>query len=210
VHAAPRPAARVLLRGRFVVPRSSLLALPDGPVVGLDLTRGVPVTLELVPARDGNARTITASDLPADRSARAIADREPARRAPRRGGALRHELGSRRARITLVVGAGLACAVIAPGLAGGSRHPAREAARPQLVQAPAPTVAPPLPTRARGRAPLRVPSPAPASRGGPARVLVLAPLPPHLPRIERRTRRVRPERAAAPPTGWVDGLVVGS
>jgi hypothetical protein len=42
---APRPAARLLLAGRFLVPRATLLALPDGPVSGIDLSTGALVGL---------------------------------------------------------------------------------------------------------------------------------------------------------------------
>ena len=52
---APRPAARVLLAGRFLVPRASLLALPDGPVAGLDLSSGDLVALAFGPAADDRA-----------------------------------------------------------------------------------------------------------------------------------------------------------
>jgi hypothetical protein len=46
---APRPAARLLLAGRFLVPRAALLALPDGPVSGIDLSTGVLVGLSFEP-----------------------------------------------------------------------------------------------------------------------------------------------------------------
>lgn len=39
----------MLLAGRFVVARSSLTALPDGPVVGVDLSQGGCVVLDLFP-----------------------------------------------------------------------------------------------------------------------------------------------------------------
>jgi hypothetical protein len=52
VKPAPRPAARLLLAGRFLVPRASLLALPDGPVAGLDLASGELVGLAFGPAGD--------------------------------------------------------------------------------------------------------------------------------------------------------------
>jgi hypothetical protein len=51
----PRPAARVLLAGRFLVPRASLLALPDGPVAGLDLSSGELVALAFGPGADDPA-----------------------------------------------------------------------------------------------------------------------------------------------------------
>lgn len=47
---APRPAARLLLAGRFLAPRASLLALPDGPVAGLDLATGELVGLAFGPS----------------------------------------------------------------------------------------------------------------------------------------------------------------
>jgi hypothetical protein len=47
---APRPAARVLLAGRFLAPRASLLALPGGPVAALDLSSGASVSLAVGPA----------------------------------------------------------------------------------------------------------------------------------------------------------------
>jgi hypothetical protein len=50
MRATPRPAARVLLAGRFVVPRSALVALPDGPVLALDLTCGALVSLAFGPS----------------------------------------------------------------------------------------------------------------------------------------------------------------
>lgn len=37
----------MLLAGRFLVPRASMLALPDGPVAAVDLSRGASVTLTL-------------------------------------------------------------------------------------------------------------------------------------------------------------------
>jgi hypothetical protein len=46
---APRPAARLLLAGRFLVPRATLLALPDGPVSGIDLATGALVGLSFGP-----------------------------------------------------------------------------------------------------------------------------------------------------------------
>ena len=53
---APRPRARVLLAGRFLVPRASLLALPDGPVAGLDLSSGELVALAFGPSADDARR----------------------------------------------------------------------------------------------------------------------------------------------------------
>jgi hypothetical protein len=52
VKPAPRPASRLLLGGRFLVPRAALLALPDGPVAGLDLASGELVGLAFGPAAD--------------------------------------------------------------------------------------------------------------------------------------------------------------
>jgi hypothetical protein len=52
VKLAPRPAARLLLAGRFLVPRAALLALPDGPVAGLDLASGELVGLAFGPSAD--------------------------------------------------------------------------------------------------------------------------------------------------------------
>ncbi len=46
---APRPPARLLLAGRFLVPRAALLALPDGPVPALDLSSGALVALAFGP-----------------------------------------------------------------------------------------------------------------------------------------------------------------
>jgi hypothetical protein len=43
----------VLLAGRFLVPRASLLALPEGPVVALDLSSGESVSLAYGPVGDG-------------------------------------------------------------------------------------------------------------------------------------------------------------
>lgn len=48
----PRPAARLLLAGRFLVPRAALVALPDGPVAGLDLASGELVGLAFGPAAE--------------------------------------------------------------------------------------------------------------------------------------------------------------
>jgi hypothetical protein len=52
VKPAPRPAARQLLAGRFLVARASLLALPDGPVTGLDVATGDLVALAFGPGGD--------------------------------------------------------------------------------------------------------------------------------------------------------------
>jgi hypothetical protein len=206
MNAAPRPAARVLLSSRYLVPRVSLLALPEGPVVGLDLTRGVPVTLELVPARDGRARSVTATDLTIERPAAVVPDPPPAARMPHALGAMGRELGSRRARLTLLVGIAVAAVVVSSSLLGGSPGHARAVASaravpPPLARAPAAT---PVVRRARSHVP-----PGPTSRGGPARVLVVAApvLPVTAPPAARTSRR---EPAPAPSPGWVDGLVVGS
>jgi hypothetical protein len=50
VNPAPRPPARLLLAGRFLAPRASLLALPEGPVAGLDLATGDLVGLAFGPS----------------------------------------------------------------------------------------------------------------------------------------------------------------
>jgi hypothetical protein len=55
VKRAPRPASRLLLAGRYLVPRASLLALPDGPVGGLDLASGELVGLAFEPGADDAA-----------------------------------------------------------------------------------------------------------------------------------------------------------
>ncbi len=46
---APRAAAQLLLAGRFLVPRAALLALPDGPIPGIDLSTGALVGLSFEP-----------------------------------------------------------------------------------------------------------------------------------------------------------------
>ncbi|MEO9173895.1 MAG: hypothetical protein ABI317_00170 [Gaiellales bacterium] len=210
MNANPRPAARVLLSGRYLVPRVSLLARPDGPVIGLDLTRGVPVRIELIPARGGNPRSITASDLVRE-GPLGVAPDPPSRRSPPRAArALRGELAGRRARITLLGGAVLACALVVASVLGGTPHAPRAEAR-------VPPVRPPVVTRhVRRRAHVTarvrggVALPAATSRGGPARVLLAA----TPPRQRVPATIVRPSRsddhASTRSPGWVDGLFVGS
>jgi hypothetical protein len=57
VKPAPRPRARLLLAGRFLASRASLLALPSGPVTGLDLSTGDIVGLAFGPGA-GDAAVI--------------------------------------------------------------------------------------------------------------------------------------------------------
>jgi hypothetical protein len=200
----------VLLSSRYLVPRVCLLALPDGPVIGLDLTRGVPVTLELVPARDGCARSISAGDLTIERPVPVVPDSPLAGRAPRALGAVGRELASRRARLTLLAGVVVAAVVVSSSLLGGSHGPAPAVARAQAVRLPAARAPAARPVARRARAHVRVVAPRPTSRGGPARVLAVAPrlvAPPAAPPAARSPRH---ERASAPSPGWVDGLVVGS
>ena len=58
----PRPAARVLLAGRFVVSRAALVALPSGPVPGVDLARGELVCLGFGPSGDDHGRLLERID----------------------------------------------------------------------------------------------------------------------------------------------------
>jgi hypothetical protein len=210
VNTTPRPAARVLLSCRYLVPRVALLALPDGPVIGLDLTRGMPVTIALVPGGAGSTRSITASDLVFDRPVGVVSELPPRRSAQRAAYALRRELDGRRARVTLLGGAGVGCALVVASVLGGTPHVSRAAAHGQADRLPA--VARPAPSRAPELLRVRggVALPAPASRGGPARVLLAAapPDPPAPVTVVHRSRAA--DRASTPSPGWVDGLVVGS
>jgi hypothetical protein len=211
VNTTPRPAARVLLSGRYLVPRVSLLALPNGPVIGLDLTRGVPVTIERIPAHAGNARSIVAADLVFERPVSVVPDPLPRRSALRAAYALGRELEGRRARVTLLGGACLACGLVVASALGGTPHVARAVARVQPARRPSIV----RPARSRAPALVRVRAgvalPSPASRGGPARVLLLAVAPPAPPAPVTVVHRTRPPgRTSRPSPGWVDGLVVGS
>ena len=223
----------MLLAGRFAVARSALLARPDGPVNGVDLSRGAPVVLELGPAPVGRARREPGPGVREVRRHRggwvvasepvvAVAPpppvREPVVRAPRRRSALGRELRTRRVRITGIGAAGVACVLLAAGLIGGTHADragtARAAAPPALRVAvpvsPARQVAP-RPS-VRKAAVMR-----PAARGGAARLLVVAPRAhPRPPRRAPVSAPPRPSRvtvarrAPARSTGWVAGLFVGS
>ena len=59
---APRPAARLLLAGRFLASRASLLALPEGPVTGLDLATGDLVGLAFGPGASDPAALVSRID----------------------------------------------------------------------------------------------------------------------------------------------------
>jgi len=216
MQAVPRPSARKLLCGRLLVPRVSLLALPTGPVVGVDLAHGGAVVVELPPpsaAGDDQldrpgvrevwthlGRTVVVSELVVERPATPVARA----RAP---SALRRELGSRRARVALVAAALVAGALGATSLLGGARQPARRTAAPVPVQAPVLAVIPAPPATLHARA---VP-PVPGARGGAARVLVSAPPPASapVPTAHVAAPVVERPRVAARSPGWVDGLVVG-
>jgi hypothetical protein len=220
VLAVPRPPARRLLCGHFLVPRVALLALPAGPVLGVDLASGLPVSLELLPAgadlRDRLAtagarevgthvgRTVVVSAAVIERPAPARL--RQARRAPV-AAALQRELGSRRGRVTLAAGALVAAALICSSLLAGTTPHAQAA--PSRLSVPAPIRPVHVP---QVRVVPAVAHVSPASRGGAARVLVSAPpvravvvpvAPPLAPQVttSRRVARRSP--------GWVDGLVVG-
>ena len=202
------------------MPRVALLALPEGPVPGIDLARGASIALSLLPVGADPADRLDAAGgrgagMHLGRavivSEPAIPRREPAlpsppRRAPARV-ALVGEARSRRGRVTLAAGALLAGALVCATLLGGTRPHARAATLRPLVPAPARVVHQPR-VRAR-RAAAHVPVRAPSSRGGPARVLERAPVPPPVSvPIVRQLPSRRPVAPRSP--GWVDGLVVGS
>jgi hypothetical protein len=298
----------VLLAGRFLVPRTSLLALPEGPVAALDLSSGASVSLAYGPAGVGGAelarrverwnavalagcpgvrevrwqlgRPLLSSELgpglppraplaierpllvaqavalgaaldaaelglllgPADLAvgpagvclrrpavwasdparplARALADaasrlldlcpapvleRAPSRPRRARLPATFRDLGSRRARVALVLAVAVAAAVISSSLVGGSQGDG--AAHAAAVRVPVParhvTNLPAEPARPRVHAPVARPT----SRGGPARVLHAVPRaqPPAPTYAPRPPVRVPP----TPPRGWVAGLFVG-
>lgn len=203
------------------MPRASLLARPAGPVLGVDLASGLPISLELLPAgadlRDRLAgagvrevgthhgRTVVVSAPAIEQQAPARPPR--ARRVPA-ALALQRELGSRRGRITLAAAALVAGALMCSSLLAGTTPHALAA--PRRLSVPAPI----LPVHvAQVRARPAVAHVSPTSRGGAARVLVFAQPtrtvvvatvdPPRAPQVatSRRVTRRSP--------GWVDGLVVG-
>lgn len=206
--------------GRFLVPRVALLALPEGPVPGIDLARGASIALSLLPigadpadrldAGGGRGagthlgRAVVVSEPAIPRPAPALPPRPG--RTPARA-ALVGEARSRRGRVTLAAGALVAGVLVCSSLLGGTRSHARAASLRPLVPAPARVVHEP-PARAR-RAAVHVPVRAPSSRGGAARVLERAPVPPPVSVPIVRQVPSRPSVAPRSP-GWVDGLVVGS
>jgi hypothetical protein len=220
VQAVPRPPARRLLCGRFLVPRVALLALPAGPVLGVDLGTGEAISLELLPAGTdlGDRRSATGACEAGTHLGRTVVVSPPVialplparvprpRRVPAVAG-LQREFGSRRGRVTLAAGALVAGALVCSSLLAGTTPHARAAPRPLSVPAPARLVDVPL-VRALP-AVARVP---PVSRGGAARVLVFAarPRPVVVPVAPPRVPKVEPRRRIATRSpGWVDGLVVG-
>jgi hypothetical protein len=225
----------VLLAGRFAVARSALLARPEGPVNGLDLSRGAPVVLELLSAAAGEGLAagsdgrhvrrhrggwVLASDPPpvAPADPLPVAARSRPERVRLEG--LRRELASRRVRITAVAAAGAACVLVALGLLGGVRTGGTGTARaasPPVLREVAPAARPVLaPPRTAVRTHV-VPAARPVTRGGVARLLVAAP--PVRPRRTvpaaraaapvRHARTATRSRAPVRSTGWVAGLFVG-
>jgi hypothetical protein len=231
VQRTPRPAARRLLAGRFIAPRASLVARPDGPLPGIDLATGRLVGLSFGQAGEDAAGLATR--IAASGDVRAIGEVRwhlgrplisyelvpqahgtvaPAPVAdPRRPHRLRSALAASvpragRARVAALVTCGVLSALLASSLTGGSPDAGVARAAPLPVLPASLALAPP--TRART---LHVPAPrvAPRSRGDAAEVL-LRPVP----------RRAAPRAVAPPPRpvavetrpepGWVEGLFVGS
>jgi hypothetical protein len=229
VQRTPRPAARLLLAGRFVASRASLVACPDGPVAGVDLATGRLVGLSFGRAgedADGLTQRIAArDDFLAVRELRRhlgrpliaydlVAAREPppepapagvavAAARPRRGAVIPR---SRRARALVLVASGVLSAILVSSLTGASPHADIARAAP-LPLAPA-ALAPAPPVRPRT---LHVPAPraAPRPRGGAAEVL-LQPVPPRAARpvLAQPPAPVRADTHSEP--GWVEGLFMGS
>jgi hypothetical protein len=231
VQRTPRPAARLLLAGRFIASRASLVARPDGPVAGIDLATGRLVQLSFGQGGEDAdalaARIASAGDLRAigelgrhlgrtlisyeqaphahtTAGVAAAADQRPPHRGRRTISA--YAPRAARARIAAVLTCGVLSALLVSSLTGGSRDGGVARAAPLPVAPAALASAPP----ARART-LHVPAPRPAarSRGGAAQVLL------------RPVSRRPPPRAVAPPLprvdverhrepGWVEGLFVGS
>jgi hypothetical protein len=230
VQRTPRPAARLLLAGRFIASRASLVALPDGPLAGIDLATGRLVELSFGQAGEDAeglaARIAAAGDLRAAGEvrwhlgrplisceptvARPAAEAAPVadRRRPRRLGSAIAASVPRvgRARIAALATCGVLSAVLVSSLTGGPPDAGVARAAPLPIAPAAITPAPPARTRTLHVPPSR---PLPRSRGGAAEVL-LRPV----------SRRPSPRAEAPPPPhvdvethpepGWVEGLFMGS
>jgi hypothetical protein len=137
-------------------------------------------------------------DIPLARAGQGRARAALARRVP----------ASRRTRLALVA----ACGVLSAILVSGLSRPAHEVS---LARAEPPRAAPAALAAAASARPRRValhmPQARSSSRGGPARVLMLARPAAPPPRRDMPARPWTPSRVVATPSrGWVDGLFVGS
>jgi hypothetical protein len=115
---------------------------------------------------------------------------------------------SRRARVVLAVACCLLSALIVSGLTGSSHGDGVARAAPPRVM---PKVLEAVPAQAPRPVVLHPQKPAPSSRGGPARLLFVAPTvvrPP--PPVAAIAARAPPPVAEPPRRGWVAGLFAGS